>query len=69
MNNQNPMLNMLQAQNQQSLNQQVLQNNPQFAYIMQYIQQYGGDPKRAFFAMAKEKGVDPMSIISGLMIK
>jgi len=59
------MMNMLQKQ-QPSLNQ-MLQNNPQMAYIMQYVQQHGGDPKQAFFDMAKEKGVDPMSILSGLM--
>lgn len=65
MNDQNPILTALQGQRQPSLNS-LLQNNPQMAYIMQYVQQHGGDPKQAFFAMAKEKGVDPMSIINGL---
>ena len=65
MNNQNPILNALQDQKQPLLNQ-LLQNNPQVAYVMQYVQQHGGNPKNAFFAMAQEKGVDPMTIINSL---
>jgi hypothetical protein len=65
MNNQNPILNALQDQKQPLLNQ-LLQNNPQVAYVMQYVQQHGGNPKDAFFAMAQEKGVDPMTIINSL---
>jgi len=53
-----------------SLNpQQMLKNNPQISYVMQYVQDHGGDPKKAFFDMAKEKGVDPMYIINNLMNK
>ena len=66
MTNQNPILNALQGQQKLLNPQQILQNNPQMAYIMQYVQTHGGDPKTAFYEMAKEKGIDPNYIISSL---
>lgn len=31
--------------------------------VMQIVNQYGGDPKKAFYAMAEQKGVDPNAIL------
>lgn len=38
----------------------MINNNPQ---IKNLIQQYGGDPKTAFYKLAEQKGVDPDSIL------
>lgn len=37
--------------------------NPQFKQAMQYVNQNGGNPKDAFYKLAKEKGVDPDEFI------
>lgn len=31
--------------------------------VMQLIQKHGGDPTKAFYALAEEKGIDPQQII------
>lgn len=46
--------------------QQLLNNNPQYQGIMEYINQNGGNAKSAFYNMAAQKGVDPNSILSQL---
>lgn len=46
--------------------QQLLNSNPQYQGIMEYINQNGGDAKSAFYNMAAQKGVDPNSILSQL---
>ena len=51
------------AQNPQAALSRMTQNNPQMQQVMQYIQQNGGDPKAAFYALARQKGVDPNEII------
>ena len=38
-------------------------NNPQMKQVMDYINANGGDPKTAFYKLAKEKGVDPETIL------
>ena len=47
---------------QETINQMV-QSNPQMQQVMQYVQQNGGDARAAFFALARQKGVDPNAII------
>ena len=42
--------------NPQAMVNQMLSQNPQ---INQIIQQYGGDPKTAFYKYAEANGVDP----------
>ena len=42
---------------------QMAQNNPQMQQVMQFVQQNGGDAKSAFYALARQKGVDPEAII------
>lgn len=43
---------------------QLMQKNPQVMQAVQFIQQSGGDPEKAFYTLAKQKGVDPESILS-----
>ena len=43
----------------------LLQNNPQLKSIMNMIKN-GGNPKQMFFEMAKQKGIDPNTILSQL---
>lgn len=52
--------------NPNKLMQQLLNSNPQYQGIMQYINQNGGDARSAFYNMAAQKGVDPNSILSQL---
>lgn len=51
------------AQNPQAALSQMAQNNPQVQQVMQYVRQNGGDAKSAFYALAKQKGIDPDTII------
>ena len=43
---------------------QLLTNNPQIKQIMDYVNQSGGDPKKAFYALAEQKGIDPQEILN-----
>lgn len=61
------MMNMVRsAGNPQAMLQSIAQNNPQMKQVMDIVGQSGGDPKEAFYRMAKEKGVDPEQILSML---
>ena len=58
------LMNMVRsAGNPQAMMSQLMQTNPQIRNVMQYVNQNGGDPKRAFYRMAQEKGVDPDEIL------
>ena len=58
------MAGMAQAmQNPQAAIGQMAQNNPQMQQVIQYVQQNGGDAKAAFYNLARQKGVDPNTII------
>ena len=52
--------------NPQMMMNQMLTGNPQFKQVMDLINQSGGDPKKAFYALAEQKGVDPNDILSML---
>ena len=54
------------AGNPQAMVQNMAQNNPQMKQAMDFIQQNGNDPKRAFYALAQQKGVDPDEILRTL---
>lgn len=41
--------------------------NPQLAQAIKYVNDNGGDAKAAFYKLAKEKGVNPQSILNQLM--
>ena len=51
------------SSNPQAMANQVMNNNPQ---IRQIIQQYGGDPKTAFYKYAEANGIDPNEVINML---
>ena len=42
----------------------VMQNNPQIRQAMDYVNAHGGNPKTAFYQLARERGIDPNTIIS-----
>lgn len=46
--------------------QMMLQQNPQYKQIMDYVNQNGGDAKTAFYNKAKEMGIDPEEIVKAL---
>ena len=61
------MMNMFKnASNPQALLQSMVQQNPQMREVMNIIQQNGGDPKTAFYNLAKQKGINPDEIINML---
>ena len=66
----NGILNMFQsvknAQNPNAMIQSLMQQNPQMKQVMDVVNQYGGNAKQAFYAMAQQKGVDPDTIINSL---
>ena len=52
------------AKNPEMLLQQMIsQKNPQMQQAMDYVKQYGGDPKAAFEKLAEEQGIDPNEIM------
>lgn len=51
------------SSNPQAMANQVMNNNPQ---IRQIIQQYGGDPKTAFYKYAEANGIDPNEVLNML---
>ena len=53
--------------NPQMIIQNLMYQNPQVRQIMENINQYGGDPKTAFYRLAQQRGIDPNQIIG--MIK
>ena len=61
------MMNLLKsANNPQMLLQQMMQNNPQIKMVMDYINKNGGNPKQAFYNMAKQKGINPDEVLKML---
>lgn len=59
------MANMLKlSQNPNQMMQSLMQSNPQMAQVMQLVQ--GKNPQEVFYAMCKEKGIDPNSILNQL---
>ena len=46
--------------------QMMLQNLPQYKQVMDIVQANGGDAKSAFYAKAKEMGIDPDEIIQAM---
>lgn len=60
------MVNMVKAaKNPQAMLNQMIQNNPNYRQITDIINQYG-DPKKAFYALAQQNGIDPDEILSML---
>ena len=58
------MLSMMQnAGNPQALMQQLMRQNPQIGAL---INDAGGDPRKAFYSLCEQRGVDPNQIIDAL---
>lgn len=51
------------AQNPNMMISQLMNSNPQMKQVMDLINSAGGDPKRAFYELAQQKGVDPQEIL------
>ena len=49
--------------NPQAILNQLMQTNPNMKQVMEIIQQYGGDANKAFYEIAKQKGIDPQEIL------
>lgn len=54
------------AGNPQAMLNQMMQNNPQLQDAMRLVKQAGGDPKKAFYDLAQQRGVDPDEILNML---
>ena len=52
------------ATNPQSAIQNMMGNNPQLKQVMDLVQKSGGDPKKAFYQMAEQQGVDPNEVLN-----
>ena len=50
------------SQNPQAMLNQLMSNNPQMKQVMDVINQNGGDPQKAFYAMADKLGVNPQDV-------
>ena len=61
------MMNMVNgAQNPQMMLNQLFTNNPQFKQVMDLIQSAGGDPQKAFYDLAQQKGINPQDVLDML---
>ena len=59
------MMNLVQgASNPTAMMQSMIAQNPKLKEVMEYVNQNGGDAKAAFYALAKQKGVDPEQVLS-----
>lgn len=54
------------AGNPQAMLMNMAQNNPGIKQAMEVINQSGGDPQKAFYKLAEQKGVNPEDILSQL---
>lgn len=54
------------AGNPQAMLNQMMGQNPQLKQVMDTVQQSGGDPKKAFYRIAEERGVNPDDILNAL---
>lgn len=54
------------SRNPQQMIANLVAQNPQMQAVMQEVQKYGGDARKAFYEMAQQKGVDPNAILSQL---
>lgn len=52
------------AQNPQAVMNQLMMNNPQMKQVMDLINQYGGDPEKAFRTVAEKNGLNPQDIMN-----
>lgn len=61
------MMQMLRsASDPQAMLNQLIQTNPNVREVMNIVKQHGNDPKRAFYALAEQKGINPQSVLEQL---
>ena len=69
-NNQNNALGIIgmlkNSKNPNMMLQQLASRNPVVANTMNLINQYGGNPQKAFYEEAKRRGIDPNQILGML---
>ena len=59
------MMNMLSgAQDPSAMIGKMLEGNPNMKQITDLINNAGGDPRKAFYQLAQQKGVDPQEILN-----
>ena len=58
--------NLMQMAKAMQSPQAAIHQIPQLRQAMDIVNQAGGDPQKAFYALAKQRGVDPESILSQL---
>ena len=44
----------------------MIQQMPQYKQVVEYVNANGGDAKSAFYAKAKEMGIDPDEIVNAM---
>lgn len=54
------------SQNPQAMLNQMISGNPNLKQVMDFIQQNGGDPQKAFYALAEQKGINPQDVLDML---
>ena len=54
------------SQNPQMAIQQLMEKNPAMKQTIEYVNANGGNPKDAFYKLAKERGINPDSILNSL---
>lgn len=54
------------SQNPTAMMNSMMQSNPQLKQAMDLINQSGGDPRKAFYSLAEQKGVNPQDILDML---
>lgn len=63
LNSMKQLVNMAKGNPQAVMN--MLQTNPKYRQVLDIVNQYG-DPKRAFYSIAQQKGIDPNEILDML---
>ena len=51
------------AQNPQAMFNQMMANNPHYKQAVDFVNQNGGDPKKAFYSLAEQQGIDPNEVM------
>ena len=52
--------------NPQAMLNQLMQTNPQMKQVMDIVKASGNDPRRAFYALAEQRGINPQDILDQL---
>ena len=59
------MIGMLNSsKNPEAMLQYLMTSNPRFKEVMNLVRSNGGSPKDAFYALAKQRGINPDEIIA-----